>query len=390
MIIRTLITLLLALSGGGLQASGERTEYYAGLAGVISPLLEYTPRGPVSAERAGTLPYHYRVIYDEQGRLKNIKYFELNRPSNGAYFDTHEVSYEYGQGKRTRSYYGADGAPKAMWRHYYQSTNVQKEVYVTEGNKTTLQMYGLDGERVVVGTGAYSFVAEKGDPRGFYQTQYQQDGTPTVIFDYLPFERSLITKNAAGYLYQILNLEAEGGQVVTHEIAGFAEMRLHFDEYGNEMGWDFRNTNGQLVNRGEGNVDPGYAAWIYDMQWTDRSLGHFTVFTERLETASGVPFCAAGIRCLVSREVTPTNEISRVQVFGPDGKLAMDPDGNYAEIQLSYDAMDRRTEMRFMGTDGALRRTGVAVRTYHYDQSGEAAEIKEFDHTGALIPKKDD
>jgi hypothetical protein len=367
-----------------LSADDLEPKYYAGLAGVITPLLEYRPRGLVD-ETAAPSMNHYKVLRDKKGRLVSIRYFEKQQPSDDAYFQTHEVRYEYTDNKRIRRYYGVDGKPKAMWRHYYQSENVQKEEYVRNGNTITLHMYGADGSRVEVGTGSFEFSAQYVDDRGFIQTQRTIDGAANVIFDYLPFERSLITKDANGFLFQILNINIEN-VVVMDERAGFAEMRILFDEHGNELGWDFRDVDSNLVDRAATVTDPGYAIWNYGFDWENRALGQFKSLTETYQTAAGERFCIGGVRCATTRYVTSARKISRVEVFGSDGALVWDPDFQYAQLEISYDDQDRRTEMRYLDAEGALRTTGIAVRKYVYTGADMSPTVSDFDHKGQLMP----
>ncbi|WP_417464395.1 hypothetical protein [Kordiimonas sp.] len=365
------------------HAQGE-VRYFAGMAGVITPMMEYIPKGEIDAEKA-TIIDHYRVVYDADKRLKSIKYFSRGKPSNEAYFQTHEVRYSYPNSQRIREYFGADGAAMAMWRHYYGSANIQKEIYTRDGDIVTLHMFGLEDERVTAGTGSHEYRADYSDTRGFIQTQFKEDGTPNVIFDYLPFETSVITRNEFGYLYQILQIDPESGAVIDHDEAGFAEMRLMFDEYGSENGWEFRNAKGQLANRAATAVDPGYARWLYEFEWEDQRLGRFRVMNEYYETADGSSFCSNDVVCLRRMKFDAHRNVISSETFGADGGLVTDPGAGYAKVELDYDAQGRRTEARYMGADGALRTTGVAVRRTYYDAAG-AAITEEFDHAGDLIP----
>ena len=365
------------------QANSD-DRYFAALAGIISPMFEYHPRGEITAEGAKAMP-HYRVGYDSENRLSSIRFFKYGRPSDDAYFYTHEVRYTYDAGKRVRSYYGADGQPKAMWRHYYQSENVQREEFTRSGNKVTLFLYGLDGERVEVGTGSYAFMADFGDPRGFVQTQVKRDNSANIIFNYLPFEVALMTVGEHGFLHQILNVAPDGGAVVVHTAAGFAEMRILFDAYGNELGWEFRDARGALANRAPTAVDPGYARWIYEFDWTNVPLGQYSSYIERYETADGIRFCQGGVKCISRRAFDPNFNITAVANFGPDGKLAQDPGAGFARFEADYDAVGHRIEARYFDPDNSLRKNAVAIRRYHYDLAG-AQTIEELDDKGQPLP----
>lgn len=359
------------------QAEGT-IRYFAGVAGVISPLLEFSPKGALSAEKAKDLN-HYVVRYDAQNRLSSLKYFKQSEASSDSYFYAHEVRYTYGEGRRTRSYFGTAGEPQAMSRHYYRSDNVQREEYILDGNKTTLHMYGLDGERVEAGTGTYVFEGEILEGRGLIQRLYRKDGSAGIIFNYLPFEVSLLTLDENGYIYQILNFDESTGAVIMHEAAGFAEMRIKFDEFGNELGWDIRDTAGNLVNRSKDMEDGGHAIWTYEFEWIDRSLGQYSGYIQRYFTADSVPFCKGGAVCAQKLQFNRRDNVTRIENWGPSDVLVLDPVEKVAKVEIEYDKQGRRLESRYYGADAKLRTVGVAVRRYSYDQHG-AQVVLAYDH----------
>lgn len=335
------------------HALAERLSYHANLAGVISPMLEYNPRAEITAEQALQLN-HYRVSRDAEDRLIRIAYYVDNKPSDGAYFSTHEVRYSYQADGWTRTYYDASGAPTTMWRHYYASRNVHKEVYTRTGDMVSLSMFGLEGEPVTVGTGSHRFTANHAHPEGFVQRQYRDDGSPNVIFDYLPFETALVTKDKNGFLDRIIRLNDETLLPEAHENAGFAEMRLDFDEWGNELGWHFRDVNGNLVNRAETTIDPGYAKWSYNMTWHNLELGLFTGFTERLYRADNSLFCIENVRCGVRISRDNQWRLKSIEYLGKNGQLVMDPTEGIARREFQYPEGAERTSTTYDADDNLI------------------------------------
>lgn len=354
--MRSLIAVFFLFGVVPQQAGADQLTYHANLAGVISPMLEYNPRATISADEARSLN-HYRVMWDDDGRLLNIAYFEKDTASDGAYYSTHEVRYTYRPDGWSRRYFNAAGSPATMWRHYYQSNNVHHEKYTRNGDVISLELHGLDGTRVEVGTGSYLFTATHGRSEGFVQRQYLADGTPNVIFSYLPFKTSLITKNQNGFLHRIINLDNETLVVKTHADAGFAEMRLNFDHWGNELGWDFRDTSGELVNRAPTAEDPGYSQWRYYMTWKNRELGLFTGFTERLYRADNSLFCIDEVRCGMRIARDKEWRLKSVEYLDRNDKPVMDPTSGYA------------------------------TRVYHYSDKGEAIGSTSYDPNGTPIAK---
>lgn len=373
------------LSSGAASAE-EVLKYFAKMPGVISPLLEFTPTGELTAKQANK-NNHYVARYDDTGRMSSLKYFKRTEPSSDSYFYAHEVRYTYEEGKRIRAYFDVDGQPKAMSRHYYRSDNVQKEEYILDGNKTTLHMYGIGGKRVEAGTGTYVFEGEFLEGRGLVQRLYRKDGTPGIIFNYLPFEVSLLTQDEHGFIHQILNFDETTGTVKMHDAAGFSEMRIMFDKYGNELGWDFRNVDGALVNRAKDIVDGGHARWIYDFEWIDRTLGQYKSYVERYYTADGAIFCKADIVCATKREFNERTNATRVEIWNESDGLVWDPDQQFAKLEFDYDKEGRRIETRLYGADAKLRTSGFARRIYNYADDGTQS-VMSFDHLGNELDAK--
>jgi len=66
------------------NASKNSYEYYAMMAGVISPFLEYHPILPLKENELKGASY-YRVMKNENRQLQEIAYFEAGMPSNNVY-----------------------------------------------------------------------------------------------------------------------------------------------------------------------------------------------------------------------------------------------------------------------------------------------------------------
>lgn len=377
-----LITIL-SLTTISAQAYTENVRYFAKLAGVISPLLEYNPRGEISEQRAKTIN-HYEVIFDNEQRIESIKYFQLGKPSSNAYFRAHEVRYSYSPALRTRSYFDTSGKPTTMWRHYYQSGDIHIESYQLDGNKTTLTMFDTHGMAVGAGTNSWKFTAEQIDDKKFVQRQFKKDGSANWIFDYLPFEVSLITKNENGHLYQIIHLDNKTLKRAEHETAGFAEMRLNFDKYGNEMGWEFRDVNGDLTNRGKEASDPGYAVWQYDMKWRDREIGSIYSYIEHYKKADGSRFCKPSGVCSTQTSQDERGNWLGLKYLDDNQQLIVNPDSNYAQVTFDVDKNGIRQAIKFFSDDGKLRKEGVAITRYYYHSDGSETR-RNFDYQNKEI-----
>ena len=363
--------------------ASENVKYYTKMPGVISPLLEFSPRGEIRTEQSKEYN-HYKVLYDSNNRLSSIKYFNGLNKSSDSYFNTHEVRYTYMAGKRIREYFGVNGEALAMSRHYYRSSNIHREEYELNGNKTKLFLYDVNGKRVAAGTGTYVFEGELINGKGLLQRLYRKNGSPGIIFKYLPFEVSLLTMDSNGFIHRILNFDEETGQVVQHEKSGFAEMRIMFDQYGNELGWDFRDSEGNLVNRASDMIDGGYAIQTYDFQWSKRELGQYTSYIQRYFTSDGEVFCKNRVICSEKYEFNASNNVTKNEKRGRTGELVVDPEVNFAKVEIDYDIALRKIEVRYYDASAELRKIGVAFRKWKYMEDGTGEE-KMFDRFGVGI-----
>ena len=252
----------------------KKLRYFTKLTGIISPYLDYKPRGEITKQQTQTLS-HYKVLYDEQNRIISLKYFKGDIPSNESYFFAHEVRYTYQSDITLRTYLDTDEKPKSMWRHYYFGDAIFQEKFFLDekGNKSKLILLDSLGNQVASGLGSFTYTFETLDDKTFIQKQFKQDGTPNVLTQYFPFEISKISTDDLGHLYAISNVNEEG-KLVMQETAGFAEVIFDFDQFGNEMAWRFYDTEKQLANRKPfQNMDYGYAQWVYTVDWKDQKLG---------------------------------------------------------------------------------------------------------------------
>jgi len=389
-----LLFLLTVATTCDLFAKQCEVRYFSKIAGVISPMLEFNLRGEISKLQSKNMR-HYKVSYDEKGRVKSIKFFHRQWPSNGAYYYAHEVRYQYQENQKIRAYYNTKGEPMGMWRHYYRGGEIHKELYDTANGITTLSIFNTKGEQIEVGTGTYHFKSKHLNDKAFIQWQFKKDGTPNVIFDYLPFEVSMITKNEHGFLYQIIALDSKSDSAsslkrIMHPKAGFSEMRLNFDVNGNENGWDFRDVEGKLVDRPADGSDPGYATWKYKFDWKDERLGLFKGFDEFYFDKNNKPVCKTNGICRTRYDVDEFGNFTNLSTYDKDNKLFVNPDSKYAKFNYSYNDYGRRVKEEYFDESGELRKEGTAVVTIEYDDWQGAGKTSEFDYQMKPIIKDEE
>ncbi len=270
----------------------NRTRYYSKLTGIISPYLEYNPRGEISEDSIQFFN-HYKVVSGKGGELQEIAYFVNGRPSNGSYYGTHKVSYEYSDSTMVRTYHDNRDRKSNLWRHYYLGGNIHKEVFYLDsgGNKSKLILLDSLDKRVSTDLGAYEYQWQTLSDTAFVQKQFDIYGQPNILTNYFPFYTSKITIDDKGDLYGIYNVNDTDQSIEMNRSTGYAKVVFDFDMHGNEMGWEFQDTEGNLVNRSPiENTDYGYAQWLYENNvWGDRKKGLLKYFEQNLYNASGKP-----------------------------------------------------------------------------------------------------
>jgi hypothetical protein len=266
-----------------------RVEYYTNLTGIISPNLAYLGRGEISELEAENMS-HYRFLYDGDQLLK-IQYYNGNQPNDNSYYGAHEVRYKYLENKLIRSYHNGNGNKATTYRHYYLGNNIHQEVFELDNSNYPISMILMDSlnNQIESGIGSYVFRFEKIDDNSFLQQQFKKDGSPNILTYYFPFYRSIISTGDKGYLYSISNAN-DKGEIVMDEDAGYASIIFDFDEFGNELGWSFRDVSHNLSNRKNYfDMDYGFAKVVYLFDWDNKELGLHNGFEEAFFDEKNAP-----------------------------------------------------------------------------------------------------
>lgn len=336
-------------------AEQNTTRYYTKIVGIISPFIDYTLRGQVTQEQAVTLS-HYKVSYDNRDRITEISYFRANIPSEDSYFYAHKVLYVYEDSAISRKYYNKDGEPVSMNRHYYSGGEIHVERFNQTSRGVTLHFFDKSGKAVSTGLNAFKFVMEQVKD-GFIQTQYAADGSPVVLTNYFPFEKSLITVDDNGHLESIYNLHPKTGIIENHQIAQFSRVSFSFDRFGNELGWRFLNVNEELVDRPADIIDPGYARWEYTFDWEDKSQGRYSNFEIVLVDKQGDVFCNSSGVCKMKYEYNLFGEFVGQSFYNSEGDLISDSESGFAKLTIMRDSLGKIKERRYQSASGDLIRS---------------------------------
>ncbi|MEL7119160.1 MAG: hypothetical protein AAFO07_06965 [Bacteroidota bacterium] len=338
----------------------EKTHYYSKLTGIISPYLEYNPRGRISKDSLRFFNY-YKVIYTGNEQLKEICYYVNNKPSNDSYFGTHKVSYTHFDSTIVRTYYDTNNRKSNLWRHYYLGGNIHQEVFELDhkGKKSKLILLDSLNNRVSTKLNVYEYRWESLSDTSFVQRQFDKHGRPALLTNYFPFYTSKISIDLKGHLYGIYNLNDTTEDIEINDIAGYAKVIFDFDEHGNEMGWRFYDDEGNLANRlSIENTDYGYAQWLYENSvWRDREKGLLKYFEQNLYDATG----------------TPTNDndsIQKIQYFLNESSI-----------------LDSVLRYNRLGIPQENKTTNVFKTEFRYDTDGNRIQIIDYDIERKIISK---
>ena len=326
--------------------------YFVGMAGVTSPFLEYHPILPIEKDDLAKTNY-YQVTTGKDGQLLEMRYFERGMPSNQSYFGTHKVSYiSNSPNEYERRYFDKENNPASMWRHYYQGGEIHIERYKINEQKSQVTLFNIKNEPVESEIGSHLFIAKHLSKRKFVQTQYKLDKSPNKFRNAMPFMATLINLDERGFLDKVSNIDLPSIIPVENKDVGYASLKVHFDEYGFETGWDYLDANGNLTNDKSESLD--IARWSYYRKWTDRKLGKFNYMW--------------------------------VQVYDYTGTSTQHPNGA-ATIRYQKDDLGRFVEAAYLNEKGQLfqpSEVGFAKREFTYNDDGTRVEIR-FDSKGNVI-----
>ncbi|WP_196140908.1 hypothetical protein [Aliikangiella sp. G2MR2-5] len=326
--------------------------YFAGMAGVISPFIEYHPILPISALDLPKANY-YKVTRDKHNRLLEMAYFERGETSNNAYFGTHKVSYIYqNKDDYERRYFDKDNQPASMWRHYYQGGDIHIERYKKQKDRAQVTLFDQKNNGIESGIGSHKFVAKFLTKNRFIQTQFTLENKPHKFRNAMPFMTTMITLDEAGFLDKVSNIDPVSLKPFVNEQVKYATLKVHFDEYGFETGWDYLDPNENLTD--DKKESPNIARWSYYRQWTNRQLGQFKYMW--------------------------------VQVYNSTGVNTTHPNGA-TTIRYTKDETGRYIEAAFLDAEGNLfqpEKEGYAKRIFNYKADGSRVETR-YDTRGALV-----
>lgn len=354
-----LIILSIALTGCVSQnrdTNLSKTEYYSKLTGIISPYMEYNPRGEMDFSNVGNNPY-YKVVYNSEGNISEISYFNYGENSNDSYFGTHKVKYERYPDSLIRSYFDSNDKNASMSRHYYGGGVIHKEVFTLEpsGTKKTLVFKDTIGERIVTGFGTYEYLWKTKEKNQFEQEQYKKDGTRNLLTTYFPFYKSSITIDKKGHLYSITNLDTITNSSVLDKNAGYATVIFNFDQFGNEKGWSFHDVDQKLVNRKLfAGMEYGYAKVVYDFEWKNERLGLSKSFAMKFMNNENKPVVSNDSIHSTFFKFDDKENLVSLAYFDVDDQPILHIGTGYHKLELSYDLTGKQNGITRFDADGNL------------------------------------
>ena len=350
--ILVVLSLVLVVISCQKETEEERVQYFSKLTGIISPFLEYKPRGELS--EFDDESRYYEVKYDDESRLSEISFYKGGRPSNDSYFYAHRVRYDYVAQRKVRTYYNITGKKSTMWRHYYLGDNVHKEVFELDdnGHPVVLKLYDSLDQRISNGLNIFEYNVEYQSDGSFVQEQRDSLNNPKTLTDYFPFERAIISTDAFGHLYRISNVD-DDNNLVRQDSAGFAEVVFDFDQYGNERAWRFYNEMGELTKRkAYKDLDYGYAQWIYEYNWIVEELGKVKGFKQLLYDENTIEVNDNFSIHSTSYEMNLAGNTISIEYHDKYGNKTNHNGVGYHRLEINYDANGNRISRIKFDSDG--------------------------------------
>ena len=335
-------------------AEKSRVKYFTKLTGIVSPYMAYRPRGEVTLEWVKTMP-HYKVSYNLQGQIDEIRYFKYGKSNNDSYFGTHRVKYTRTADSLVRHYFDAQGNKAHMERHYYGGGAIHQEVFLLDavGHKKELHLKDSLGQRTATGFGTYRFLWKAQNTNTFIQEQYKKEGGRNILTDYFPFYKAKIELDKKGHLYRITNLDTVSNKPIQNENSGYAKVVFNFDAHGNEGGWSFHNLKGELVVRKQAQgMEFGYAKVRYDFDWEDQALGWSRSFSMNFLDADQHPVRNnEGIHSTWF-EFDAHDNLTGLAYFDELEIAIMHPIGGYHKLKITYGEEGTQTEVTRFDANG--------------------------------------
>ncbi|MBO0322296.1 hypothetical protein J0X14_08315 [Muricauda sp. CAU 1633] len=323
----------------------HQQKYFSKLTGIISPYMDYNPRGEMHKDSIKDRS-HYQFSYDANGRVLEIEYFNKQGKSNDSYFGMHKVVYSYFPDSLVRRYYDAEGQKGNMSRHYYGGGNIHKEKFSTDskGLKSALALKDTSNISVANGFGTFRYSWITNADGSFEQNQYKKDGSRNILTEYFPFHKSLITVDDKGHLHSITNLDTINNSAQLNHAAGYAKVIFDFDAYGNEMGWEFQDLDGNLANRKSVfAMEHDYAKVVYDFTWKNKKLGESSAFSMNFLDTDGNPTVSNEGIHQTSYQFNGKQDITLMEFYGENQERVVHPANGYHKILVSYDSDGNRT-----------------------------------------------
>ncbi|MTI39845.1 hypothetical protein, partial [Fulvivirga lutimaris] len=318
--------------------SNNTIRYFTKLTGIISPFLDYQPRGEITSQQLDSVS-HYKVIYDDQGRVSEMSFFKGKHPSDDSYFYSHKVKYNYQPDQLQRTYFSTKGEKMDMWRHYYMGSGIHKEAFELDdlGRKKSLRLYDTLDTRISNGLGIYEYQVKYISDTSFVQYQFDSLNTSKTLTEYFPFSAALITIDEKGHLYSIGNVN-DSNQLTMQDSAGFANVIFDFDEYGNETAWRFYDKEENLANRRSyKDMDYGYAQCVFKMDWIDEQLGLIKDYQQLYFDSEGQPVNDNFGVHQINYNVHHYGALSGIEYYDLNGSKVIHPASGYFRVEVTFD-----------------------------------------------------
>jgi hypothetical protein len=286
-------------------------------------------RFPIADSDSGNVNcYHF--IYDEKGRLVNVKYLKGGRLSNDSYFDAAQIAIEYSEGYEKRIFKDAKG--------------------IVSNNDN-----GVSSIRIKLN--------EKNYATSIFN--YDKEGNPTT--DNFGVYQYLWTLNDKGQRIKSIRINKSGERITDNN--GFYELHFKYDSRGNLIEQSNHGRDGQLIENEE---NTAMQRMKYDDSGNQIEIQFYGIDEQLKENKSNNI-------AMIRFKYDNYGKITEIRYYGRDEQLKENSNSDNAIIKFKYDNQGNTVEVRSFGIDEQLKEyksDGIAITQILYDKFGNTLETK--------------
>ena len=328
------LVIVLASCQSGNETSESGDKYFRKLRFSESAYDQYTGLHEITADAAKKIN-HYKLSYDEDMRLVEVKYCRGEELLYGSSAGASQIVISYEGNKEIHSYFNRNGEQISRAGYYTAEFDLDDS-----GVRKHLRFYDKEGNAVENRNGIAWFDWEFLEEGKLKENRYNMEGEETVLNEFCPFYELRFDYDDKGFVTMMANYQGDSMYNCTVENCGdigVSYFRFDYNEAGDITDFTVESLTGQLSNL--------YWGWArYEQKYDDHG-----------------------------------NLIERV-MFDQDDE----PVGGMSipVTQMVYDEYGSVIERKYMNINRQLinhPQSGISVEKYSYNELGIPQDTLRFD-----------